>query len=228
MRARILYSSRRGSRGTSMSSTHTSPRSGSSRPTMCLIATDFPVPEYPMMTIVSPSTTSSVKPFSTCFGPKLLCTSTSRIIDTICDPNVARGKDVRRASRRGTCRAPRHAQGASDANSKRAAPVGAALLAGRAMETLRGEAAERAADVTFTEPLERTVAELANALAGDAEHRTDFFERVLAPALESEVQAKHLCVAWRKRAERLFNLIGEKAVHRLLFRIRHLVRHEAL
>jgi hypothetical protein len=43
---------------------------GSSRPTMCLIATDFPVPEKPMMTIVSPSGTTREKPSSTFLGPK--------------------------------------------------------------------------------------------------------------------------------------------------------------
>ena len=33
------------------------------------MATDFPLPEKPMITIVSPSTTSSEKPFRTCFVP---------------------------------------------------------------------------------------------------------------------------------------------------------------
>ena len=41
---------------------------------MCLIATDFPLPEYPMMTIVSPSATSSVKPWSTFLEPNALWT----------------------------------------------------------------------------------------------------------------------------------------------------------
>jgi hypothetical protein len=41
---------------------------------MCLIATDFPVPENPMMTMVSPSLTSRVKPRSTSLSPKALWT----------------------------------------------------------------------------------------------------------------------------------------------------------
>ena len=45
LRARSLYSSRRGSDWTSRPSTTTRPASGARRPTMCLIATDFPVPE---------------------------------------------------------------------------------------------------------------------------------------------------------------------------------------
>ena len=39
---------------------------------MCLIATLLPVPEYPMMTTVSPSGTSSVNPRRISFGPKAL------------------------------------------------------------------------------------------------------------------------------------------------------------
>ena len=60
---------------------------------------------------------------------------------------------------------------------------------------LRGEAAERPADVAFAQALEGTVAELANALAGDAEHGADLFERVFAAAFETEVEAEHLGVA---------------------------------
>src|SRR5512138_2294552 len=75
------------------------------------------------------------------------------------------------------------------------------------------EAAECAADVAFAEALEGTVAELAHALARDAEHRTDFLERVLASALESEVQAEDLRVARRERTERLLDFVGEEAVH---------------
>src|SRR4051812_49408773 len=64
------------------------------------------------------------------------------------------------------------------------------------------EAAERAADVPLAEALEGAVAELADPLAGDAEHGADLLERVLAPALEPEVQAEDLGVARREGVER--------------------------
>src|ERR1043166_1925200 len=54
-----------------------------------------------------------------------------------------------------------------------------------------GEASERAADVALAETLERPVAELADPLTGDTEHRADFLERVLAASLETEVEAQH-------------------------------------
>ena len=80
-----------------------------------------------------------------------------------------------------------------------------------------------------SEPLERAVAQLADALAGDAEHAADLLERVLAPALEPEVEPQHLGVARRQRAERLLDLVGEEAVHRLPLRCRGmLVGDEAL
>jgi len=69
---------------------------------------------------------------------------------------------------------------------------------------------------------------LANALARDAKHRADLFERVLASALEAEVETQNLCVARRQRAERLLDLVGEEAIHCFLFRVRHLVGDEPL
>ena len=83
-------------------------------------------------------------------------------------------------------------------------------------------------DVALAQALERTVAQLADPLARDAEHRADLLERVLAPALEAEVQPQHLRVARRQRVERLLDLVGEEAVHRLLLGVRHLVGDEAL
>ncbi len=64
---------------TTAPSTCTSPASGRSRPTTCLRATLFPLPECPMITIVSPSRTSSEKPFRTSFAPKRLYTSLKTI-----------------------------------------------------------------------------------------------------------------------------------------------------
>src|SRR3990172_3510089 len=72
---RSAISPSRPNRWTIWPSTSTSPPSGCSRPTMCLSATLFPLPEYPRMTMVSPSRTSREKPWSTCFSPKRLCTS---------------------------------------------------------------------------------------------------------------------------------------------------------
>ncbi len=57
------------------------PTSGSSSPTMCLRATLFPVPENPMITVVSPSGMSSERPSRTCLGPNDLWTSEKRIMD---------------------------------------------------------------------------------------------------------------------------------------------------
>src|SRR5688500_13518142 len=91
-----------------------------------------------------------------------------------------------------------------------------------------GEAAERAADVALTQPLERAIAKLANTLTRDTEHRADLLERVLASTLETEVEAQHLCIPRGKRVERLLDLVGEEAVHRLFLSVRHLVRDEAL
>src|SRR5215211_4185224 len=93
---------------------------------------------------------------------------------------------------------------------------------------LSGEAAQCAADVAFTQTLERAIAKLANSLACNAEHRTDFFERMLTSAFETEVETQHLCVTRRQCAEGLFDLIGEEAVHRLFLGVGHLVGDEAL
>src|SRR5215831_5384626 len=93
---------------------------------------------------------------------------------------------------------------------------------------LGGEAAQCAADVAFAQALERAVAKLSDSLARDAEHGADLLERVLAAALEPEVQAEDFGVAWRERAQGLLDLVGEEAVHRLFLSIRHLVGHEAL
>ena len=67
---------------------------------------------------------------------------------------------------------------------------------------LSSEAAQRPTDVAFTQPLERAVAQLADALARDAEHRADLLERVLSAALEPEVETQDFGVAGRERVER--------------------------
>src|SRR5688500_798832 len=79
--------------------------------------------------------------------------------------------------------------------------------------TLRREAPECTAHITFTKALERAIAELSNALARHAEHRANLLERVLTSAFEPEVETEHLCVTWWQRAERLLDLIVEEAIH---------------
>src|SRR3954451_13219613 len=91
------------------------------------------------------------------------------------------------------------------------------------LELLRGEAAERPADIAFAQALERPIAELAHPLTGDAEHGTDLFERVLSAAFETEIEAKHLRIARRQGGECLLDLVGEEAVHRLFLGVRHLI-----
>src|SRR5688572_27716834 len=78
----------------------------------------------------------------------------------------------------------------------------------------RRKTPQRATHIAFTQPLQRTIAQLADAFACDAEHRADLFERVLATALETKVEAQHLRIPRRERAERLLDLVGEEAVHR--------------
>ena len=81
---------------------------------------------------------------------------------------------------------------------------------------LGGEASERATHVAFTQALERAVAQLPDALARDAEHRTDFLERVLTSAFETEVETQHLCIARRQCAERLLDFVVQETIHRFL------------
>ncbi len=91
-----------------------------------------------------------------------------------------------------------------------------------------GEAAQRAPDFAFAQPLERAVAQLPHPLTRDAQHGADFLERVLAAPVQTEVQTQHLGIAGRERAQRFLDFIGEEAVHGFLFRIGHLVGYEAL
>src|SRR5688500_2785316 len=193
-----------------------------------------------MMTIVSPSGTSSVKPSSTTFGPNALWMSMSWITDGEGTRNQE-PETRNRGSGRMRCRSPTTYTAARNRREPsarvrvrwtrergRASPPGPVRVVLAGALGLGREAAEGAPDVALAEPLERAVAQLAHALARDAEHRADLLERVLAPALEAEVEAQHLGVARRERAERLLDLVGEEAVHRLLLGVGHLVGDEAL
>src|SRR5688500_6110211 len=184
MWARSSYTSLRDSLGTSCPSTNTVPSSGSSSPTMCLIATDFPVPDPPITTIVSPSDTSSEKPRRTCLVPKDLWTSTRRIKRKrrLGYQVLVITKAVSRAGRWLPLLA-----------NKKGRAFRLALKC-QSLIPLRREAPERASNLAFAQALQRTIAELPNALAGDAEHRADLLERVLASAFQAEVEPQHLRV----------------------------------
>src|SRR3954453_3356443 len=90
------------------------------------------------------------------------------------------------------------------------------------------EGRQRAADVALAQALERAIAKLAHPLAGDAEHPADLFQGVFPAAVEPEVEPEHLGVARRQGAERRLDLLGEEAVHRLLFGVALLVGDEAV
>src|SRR5690606_21185204 len=80
-----------------------------------------------------------------------------------------------------------------------------------------GETGQCLAHVAFAQALQRAVAQLAHALARDAEHAADLLEGVLAPAGQAEVEAQHLRVARRERAERGLDLFAQEVVHRRFF-----------
>src|SRR5690606_33459136 len=70
------------------------------------------------------------------------------------------------------------------------------------------EARQRATGVAFLEPLQGPISELAHSLTGHAEHLADLLERVLATAVEAEVQSQHSRVARRQRGQRLLASLG--------------------
>src|SRR3984957_9911516 len=107
-------------------------------------------------------------------------------------------------------------------------PYRAATPGSPLFPSLRGEASQRAAHIALSQPLERTITKLPDALACDAEHRADLLQRVLPAAFESEVQSEDFGIACGEGAEGLFDLVIEEAVHRFFFRIRHFVGDEPL
>src|SRR5262245_3594037 len=114
-----------------------------------------------MITIDSPSSTSSENPCSTSLGPNDLWTSTSLITS------------ARRGKRKRNVMPPfRACQWGKRNGAGRGRPRPVVRLADR----LRREASERATHVAFTQALEGPVAELAHALARDTQHRADFLE----------------------------------------------------
>ena len=63
---------------------------------------------------------------------------------------------------------------------------------------LRRVTRQRPADLSFSEPLERPVAELPHPLTRYAEHPADLLESVLLAAIEAEVESEHLRIAGRQ------------------------------
>jgi hypothetical protein len=61
---------------------------------------------------------------------------------------------------------------------------------------------------------------------GDAEHAADFLERVLAAAVQPEIQAEDLGVARRQGLESGLDLVGEEPFHRRLFGVRKILGDE--
>src|SRR4051812_23712477 len=76
----------------------------------------------------------------------------------------------------------------------------------------RGEGLQGCTLVAFAQPAQRPVAELADPLARHPQHVADLLERVLALALEAEVQPEHLGVARVERLQRLAHRLREQPV----------------
>src|SRR4051812_32747762 len=82
MRARYGSRPRGGGGGASTPSIRICPPSGARVPMVPFSITRLPGAEPPITTTDSPRSTTRSSPFSTCFGPKLLCTSLSSILGT--------------------------------------------------------------------------------------------------------------------------------------------------
>ena len=64
-----------------------------------------------------------------------------------------------------------------------------------------GQVSQHLSDRPLAEALERSIAQLAHALASDAEHFADLVQGVLAIRLEAEIEAENLGVARGKGEE---------------------------
>ena len=71
---------------------------------------------------------------------------------------------------------------------RRAARTGGPLTSPISPLPLGRETPQRPPHIALTQPLERAVAKLTDAFAGDAEHRPDLLEGVLAAPFEPEVE----------------------------------------
>src|SRR5260370_38927122 len=93
---------------------------------------------------------------------------------------------------------------------------------------LRRERRERLPDVAVAQPLERAIPQLPHSFARHAEHAADLLERVLAAAVQTEVEPQHLGVAPLQRRERLLDLVRQEPVHRLVLGVGEVLGDEAL
>src|SRR5256885_2084839 len=90
------------------------------------------------------------------------------------------------------------------------------------------EARQRLAYLAAPQALQAPTPQLPHPLARYAEHAADLLERVLAAAVQAEIQAQHLGVAPLQRAQRLLDLVRQEAVHRLVFRVGEVFGDEPL
>src|SRR2546425_751763 len=74
----------------------------------------------------------------------------------------------------------------------------------------------------------RPIAQLAHALARHAQHAADLLERVLAPAVQAEIESQHLGIPSLQRVEGRLDLIRQEAIHRLVFGVGQVLSDEAL
>src|SRR5215218_6971494 len=78
---------------------------------------------------------------------------------------------------------------------------------------LRREARQRPPDIPLLEPLQGAVPELADPLPGHAQHAADLLQRVLAAAVEPEVEPQYLGIPRRQGPERPVDLLRQELVH---------------
>src|SRR5690606_31449938 len=90
------------------------------------------------------------------------------------------------------------------------------------------EAVQRGAELALAQAPQGAVAELTDALARHAQHVADLLERVLAAALEPEVQPQHAGVARRERVQRALDLLGEQPLLDVRLRLGRLLDDEPL
>src|SRR5215208_2815547 len=90
------------------------------------------------------------------------------------------------------------------------------------------EARQGTPDFTFTQPLQRPIAQLTHSLAGDAQHATYFLERVLPSAVEPEVESQDFSIARCQRPQRGIDLLSQEVLHGPLFRVALLLGNEPI
>ncbi len=59
---------------------------------------------------------------------------------------------------------------------------------------LGGETRQRSSDLPFAQPLERAITQLAHPFPGYTQQPADLLERMLPPAVQTEIETKHPCI----------------------------------